>query len=81
MGAPDNSNYLTLDKDGIIVLEFGVFITDGAGDDIYVFDAGTNKNAINVEVSDDLINWIHVGDADGSISGVDINGKVPAGAK
>ncbi|MCL2040707.1 MAG: hypothetical protein FWG84_01535 [Bacteroidales bacterium] len=41
----------------------------------------TVVEATKVEVSNDLINWIYVGDASGSLSGVDINGKVPAGSK
>ena len=66
---------------GVIVLGFNVSITDGPGNDIYVFEVGPDVEPTKVEVSNDLKNWIHVGDADGSISGVDINGKVPAGAK
>ena len=86
LGAPDynsvtDENYVTLGIGGVIVLGFNVSITDGPGNDIYVFEIGPDVEATKVEVSNDLKNWIHVGDADGSISGVDINGKVPAGAK
>jgi len=73
LGAPDNSNYLTLDKDGVIVLEFGVHITNGAGNDIYVFDVGTSKDAIKVEVSDDLTTWTDAGTVGGSSSGIDLS--------
>ena len=72
---------VTLGIGGVITVGFNVFITDGPGNDIYVFEVGPDVEATKVEVSNDLINWIHVGDADGSISGVDINGKVPKGAK
>ena len=72
---------ITLGIGGVITVGFNVFITDGPGNDIYVFEVGPDVEATKVEVSNDLKNWIHVGDADGSISGVDINGKVPKGAK
>jgi hypothetical protein len=72
---------VTLGIGGEIVVEFDVYITDGEGNDIYVFEVGPDVEATKVEVSTDLKSWIYVGDADGSISGVDITGKVPAGAK
>jgi len=72
---------VTLGIGGEIVVEFDVYITDGEGNDIYVFEVGPDVEATKVEVSADLRNWVYVGDADGSISGVDIKGKVPAGAK
>jgi len=86
LGAPDYDNkknhyqghYLTLGNNGVIVLEFGVYIYDGPGNDIYVFEIGPNVEATKVEVSNDLVNWIYVGDAAGSISGVDMASKVPA---
>ena len=79
LGAPDNTNYFTLNKDGVIVLEFGVHITNGVGDDIYIFDVGTNKEAIKVEVSEDLDNWTNVGTIGGSVSGVDLGGTKSSG--
>ena len=85
LGAPDydsrtDTNYLCLGKGGSITLEFSIEIIDGDGLDIYVFEIGPDVEATKVEVSNDLTNWIYVGDADGSLSGVDLNGKVPAGA-
>ena len=86
LGAPDyisvdDGNFITLGNYGEIVLEFGVYLYDGPGNDIYVFEIGPDVEATKVEVSNDLKNWIHVGDAAGSISGVDMNGKVPADGK
>jgi hypothetical protein len=86
LGAPDydkptDTNYVTLGAEGVIILEFGVYITDGEGMDIYVFEIGPDVEATKVEVSDNLTDWIYVGDADGSISGVDMNGKVPANGR
>jgi hypothetical protein len=83
LGVPDYDdvaeiNYVTLGNKGVIVLEFDVYIYDGPGNDIYVFEIGPDVEATKVEVSNDLVNWIYVGDADGSISGVDMHGKVPA---
>ena len=86
LGVPDRGNHsngkaITLGAGGVIVLEFDIFITDGEGLDIYVFEVGQNVEATKVEVSADLQNWVYVGDADGSLCGVDLNGKVPEGAK
>ena len=86
LGVPDRGNLsngkaITLGAGGVIVLEFDIFITDGEGLDIYVFEVGQNVEATKVEVSSDLQNWVYVGDADGSLCGVDLNGKVPEGAK
>jgi hypothetical protein len=66
---------------GVIVLGFDSYITDGEGLDIYVFEVGPDVEATKVEVSNDLKTWIHVGDAAGSLSGVDMRGKVPANGK
>jgi len=86
LGLPDydkikDENYLCLGKYGVIVLKFDVYITDGPGNDIYVFEIGPDVEATKIEVSNDLQNWIFVGDADGSLSGVDLNGKIPIGEK
>lgn len=86
LGAPDydsvaDVNYITLGDRGVIVLEFGVYFTDGPGNDIYVFEIGPNVEATKVEVSADLETWIFVGNADGSLSGVDLNGSIPVGGQ
>jgi len=72
---------ITLGIGGVIVVGFNVYITDGPGNDIYVFEVGPDVEATKVEISNDLVNWVYVGDADGSISGVDIKGKVSANGK
>ena len=86
LGAPDynastDENYLCLGAYGSITLEFDIFITDGEGIDIYVFEIGGHVEATKVEVSTDLVTWIEVGTAEGSLCGVDMNGKVPADGK
>ena len=85
LGVPDydssvDANYLCLGAGGSITLEFSINIVDGEGNDIYVFEIGPAIEATKVEVSSDLKNWIDVGNADGSLSGVDLNGNVPVGA-
>lgn len=82
LGAPGGGkNNLCLGKNGVIVLEFSVDIVDYEGMDIYVFEVGPDVEATKVEVSVDMKEWIYVGDAKGALSGVDINGKVPEGAR
>ena len=83
-GIPDyknEENYITLGSAGVIVVEFGVYISDGAGNDIYVFEIGPDVEATKVEVSEDLNTWIFIGNADGSLSGVDVAGKIPKNGK
>jgi len=46
-----------------------------------VFEIGGHVEATKVEVSTDLVTWIEVGTAEGSLCGVDMNGKVPADGK
>jgi hypothetical protein len=82
LGAPNreltgDGQALTLGSGGEIVLEFDVFAFDGPGIDIYIFEVGEKVEATRVEVSDDLVNWVYVGDAAGALSGVDMNGKIP----
>lgn len=84
LGLPDredgrDDNALTLGAGGILTLEFNISIIDGDGDDIYVFEVGGQAEATKVEVSSDLVTWYEVGTAEGDTTGIDINGKTPAG--
>lgn len=89
LGAPDfkgdnQGQDYNLGKHGSIVLEFAIFIVDGEGNDIYVFECGGMVEPTRVEVSSDLVTWYYVGDADGSLSGVDLSGpksQAPADGK
>ena len=81
LGLPDydkyaDANYVTLGAGGSIVLQFNIEIFDGEGNDIYIFEIGPDVEPTKVEVSSDLQTWIYVGDADGSLSGVDLKGKI-----
>ena len=86
LGAPDydksaDANYLCLGAYGSITLGFDIEIVDGEGMDIYVFEIGGHVEPTKVEVSEDLSTWIEVGTAEGSLCGIDMNGKVPADGK
>lgn len=88
LGQPDykeksgiGSGDLTLGAGGVLVLKFDVAIYDGDGLDIYVFEVGDDVEPTKVEVSQDLYTWYEVGTASGKTAGVDLNGKVPAGAR
>lgn len=88
VGKPDYQNSeidgtigaLTLGCSGVLILEYDTSIYDGEGDDIYVFEVGPDAEATKVAVSSDLETWYDVGTAQGSTSGVDLNGKVPEGS-
>lgn len=77
----NSSGCYVLGNYGWIVLEFSVDIVDNEGMDIYVFEIGNEVEPTKVEVSVDGSEWLYVGDADGALSGVDLAGKVPEGAR
>ena len=90
LGAPygangKSKNSYCLGNYGTIVLEFSVDIVDNEGIDIYVFEVGNEvepTRALEVTLSrgaDD--NARRIGNASGSLSGVDMAGKVPEGAR
>ena len=88
LGVPDRTGDRTtsvgdcnLGKGGVLVLGYDVAIYDGDGLDIYVFEVGDDVEDTLVEVSDDLVTWYEVGVAAGATAGVDMNGKVPEGAR
>ena len=76
-----SSGCYVLGNYGWIILEFSVDIVDNEGMDIYVFEIGNEVEPTKVEVSVDGREWLYVGDADGALSGVDLAGKVPEGAR
>lgn len=88
LGMPDRTGNnassigdLNLGAGGVLVLEFDIYIYDGDGDDVYIFEVGDAVEDTRVEVSSDLVTWYHVGDAAGATAGVDLNGKVPEGSR
>lgn len=84
LGIPDregnrDDNALTLGAGGVLIVEFNINITDGEGDDLYIFEVGGQVEATKAEVSSDLVTWYEVGTAEGSTAGLDLKGKVPEG--
>ncbi len=84
LGEPDQdsdnaSHSLTLGAGGMLTVEFNILITDGEGDDLYIFEQGPQMEDTKVELSRDLVTWHEVGITKGSTAGLDINGKVPEG--
>lgn len=82
LGLPDREegkedNALTLGAGGILTVEFNIQITDGEGDDIYIFEVGGQLEDTKVEVSSDLLVWHEIGIAKGSTAALDMNGKIP----
>ena len=72
---------LCMGANGVLVLCFDRYITDGEGDDVYVFEVGGYVEETKVEVSNDLKEWYEIGFVRGNAAGLDINGKVPADSK
>ena len=82
LGVEDSQTY-TMGVNGTLVLSFDTGLTDGEGKDLFVLEtiyAGEERESVRVEVSDDLSTWYEIGNATGGTDGVDMNGKVPAGA-
>lgn len=86
LGLPDASDSnnstgdLCLGKNGVLVLAFDTPIYDGEGNDIYVFEVGSDVESTKVEVSSDLVTWYEIGVAKGRTAGLDFTGKIPVGA-
>ena len=51
---------LTLGAGGILTVEFNIQITDGEGDDLYVFEHGPQMEDTKVELSSDLSEWLKI---------------------
>ncbi|MCR4624726.1 MAG: fibronectin type III domain-containing protein [Lachnospiraceae bacterium] len=86
LGIPDyvevgsnSTGDLCMGAGGILILAFDRYITDGDGDDVYVFEVGGYVEETKVEVSADLKTWYELGYVRGNEAGLDLNGKVPEG--
>ena len=87
LGIPDyvevgsnSTGDLCMGANGVLVLQFDRYITDGEGDDVYVFEVGGYVEETKVEVSADLKKWYEIGYVRGYEAGLDLNGKVPEGS-
>ena len=88
LGIPDyvevgsnSTGDLCMGANGVLVLQFDRYITDGEGDDVYVFEVGGYVEETKVEVSNDLKTWYELGYVRGNAAGLDMNGIVPKGSK
>ena len=72
---------LCMGKNGVLTLGFDIYINDGEGNDIYVFEVGGYVEETKVEVSNDLKKWYEIGYVSGNKAGLDLNGKIPEGSE
>ena len=73
------SGFVSLGNNGQLTLEFTqVYIVDGPGADIHVFEVGPRVEGTKLEVSTDNNNWIDVGKISGGTASVDLNGFIDA---
>lgn len=84
LGPPDNGSgrertHTALGHGGILVVEFSsVWLVDGPGADLYVFEIGPMIEPFKVEISPDGTSWIDLGVVRGQPSMLDIAGKGPS---
>jgi len=82
LGIPDytnNTNYISLGDEGILVLKFtnNSLTTSGDNyDDLWIFEVGNKFESTDVYISKDGINWIYVGNTTNSTSGIDIDAYI-----
>lgn len=87
VGEPDYDEltwegFLSLGGGGQIIYEFEeVYLVDGPGDDLQVFEIGPSVEAMEIEISDDGINWINLGEISGGTASVDIGPHISGGDK
>lgn len=94
LGAPQITNdviadtcnsAVSLGENGVLVLHFDNPLVDVAGLDIYIFETGVVAEAMGVEISQDNLNWISVGQAIRGVNatslGIDIGPFVVPGAQ
>ena len=62
----DDEHALTLGAGGVLTVDFNIQITDGEGEDVYIFEVGDQLEDTKVEVSSDLLEWYEIGIAKGS---------------
>ncbi len=67
-------NFVSLGCGGVLVVEF----TDNGfmnlpGDDLYIFEVGPSREAANIEISKDGIEWLYAGRISGGKSAIDLS--------
>lgn len=75
LGAPDG-NHLSLGDNGSVIVQFtdNSLTTSGdAAPDLHIFEVGRVVEVFNVAISQDLTNWIDLGDLSGQPTSIDID--------
>lgn len=87
VGEPDYDEstwdgFVSLGGGGHLILEFEeVYLIDGPGDDLQIFEIGPAVEALEIEISKDGIHWINVGEISGGTASVDIGPHISDGDK
>src|SRR5699024_2812469 len=89
LGEPDfdkeidrSKGFVSLGGSGELILEFEhVYLVDGPGDDLFIFEIGPAVEPMDVAISEDGVNWVEIGKVEGGQSSVDIEPFVEPGDK
>jgi len=75
LGAPDGS-HISLGDNGSIIVRFSDNSLTTSGDataDLHIFEVGARVEVFNIAISQDLVNWIDLGDLSGQPTSIDID--------
>jgi len=75
LGAPDGS-HISLGDNGSIIVRFSDNSLTTSGDataDLHIFEVGARVEGFNIAISQDLVNWIDLGDLSGQPTSIDID--------
>lgn len=75
LGAPDGS-HISLGDNGSIIVRFSDNSLTTSGDataDLHIFEVGARVEVFNIAISQDLVNWIDLGDLSGQPTRIDID--------
>ena len=75
LGAPDGS-HVSLGDNGSIIVRFSDNSLTTSGDataDLHIFEVGARVEVFNIAISQDLVNWIDLGDLSGQPTSIDID--------
>ena len=75
LGAPDGS-HISLGENGSIIVRFSDNSLTTSGDataDLHIFEVGARVEVFNIAISQDLVNWIDLGDLSGQPTSIDID--------
>lgn len=75
LGAPDGS-HISLGENGSIIVRFSDNSLTTSGDataDLHIFEVGARVEVFNIAISQDLVNWIDLGDLSSQPTSIDID--------